>query len=231
MKRLWPFTYCVRSGRDSLGTVVITPIKSLYRIKSRLAGVLSLTQRKQLTLEMLTDLLAVTCSSTSISAVLVVGADKEILRFAKNQGAEVLEEKRSSGVNDAVSRATVLCERRGVESTLVLPADIPLVTHLDIAVLCNIASLSKNIVMCPSLRLDGTNALYRSPPSAITTYFDQNSFSNHYAEARRSNMSSSLFLSRNLMLDIDSPWDLKRLLSYDNRTYSSRYLREVTNQG
>ena len=172
-----------------------------------------------------------TCSSPSISTVLVVGADKEFLRFAKHQGAEVLEEKRSSGVNDAVSRATVLCERRGVEATLVLPADIPLVTHRDIAVLCDIASLSRNIVMCPSLRLDGTNALYRSPPSAITTYFDQNSFANHYAEARRSSMSSSLFLSRNLMLDIDSPWDLKKLLSYDTKTNSSRYLREATNQG
>lgn len=205
----------------------IIPVKRLNGIKSRLTSLLGVMERRKMNLNMLEDVVISAKAAHSIDEIVVVSPDKEILEFAERLGAKALPERSEDGVNLAVKRATKFCLEAEAVASVVFPSDIPLITPQDIDEIVGMAEKQESVVLTPSVRLDGTNALLRSPPTAMRTYYDQDSFESHYREALDLELRFKLYLSRRVMLDLDSPRDVQEFVTLKSKTLTQEFLEEV----
>jgi len=212
---------------------VVIPVKSLGEGKQRLARILGEEQRKTLTLLMLQDVLSAVTRSPNVEEAVVVSSDREILRLAEKLGASVLAEKANLGVNIAVSAGLEYCVRRGCSAVLVLPADIPLLSPRDLEAMAALGFSSSSMVICPSLRLDGTNALLLNPPHTIETSYDADSFRGHLSAGRLKGLKVKVYLSGRVMLDLDTPEDVELFLKLEAgmNTETYRYASEALRLG
>jgi 2-phospho-L-lactate guanylyltransferase len=95
---------------------------------------------------------------------------------------------------------------------VVIPQDLPLLDAVDVAMACGLAeNETRCIVICPSLRYDGTNLLLRKPSSLMETYYDNNSYEAHIKAAGRLGVPVKLFFSKKLMSDVDTAEDARQL--------------------
>ncbi len=209
----------------------IVPVKSLINGKSRLAKLLSVDQRSMLCISMLKDVLSTLVRSRLIEGVAVVTSDSKVKEVAYSYGATVLED-REQGVNNAVAVADSYASN--FDASLVLPQDIPLVDILDIEFIYNAALYSKRcVVITPSWRLDGTNALLRRGPKIIETHYDEDSYTMHIREALEKGVKVKILLSKRVMQDIDDVDDLYSVLNYNNWigmkriSYTKEYIRSI----
>jgi 2-phospho-L-lactate/phosphoenolpyruvate guanylyltransferase len=77
---------------------------------------------------------------------------------------------------------------------------------------CQLAETeSRCIVICPSLRYDGTNMLLRKPPSVIATFYDNDSYNMHVKAALKLGIPVKALFSKSVMYDIDTPEDAQQL--------------------
>lgn len=209
-----------------MSVFIIIPVKRLGMAKSRLSPLLSLNERKQFCLEMLKDVLTSVKTAKFVHQTVVMSMDEMALRVAKSFDAIPFIESKL-GLNQAISEVTKWCIERGVSSTLILPADIPLVTSLD---LNGILSLGKNweIVVSPSGSKEGTNALLLTPPNVIPPFYGQHSFRRHIEEALARGIGIHIFRSSRVALDIDTVEDLITFLGLKaEETRSYNFLMKV----
>ena len=209
----------------------IVPMKSLANIKLRLSEVLEPSQRRELSLKMLADVSQAVRASRHIDQALLVSADNEALRFGKALGLTPLKERKELGVNAAVSLAERHCASESFTSSLVIPADLPLISSKDLDFVADLGKENGCIVLSPSRRLDGTNLLLRNPGNAMETSYENDSFNNHLKNAIQSNYRVKLYVSPSAQLDIDLPDDLQEFLRMPSRTRSQQYLRRLQVQG
>src|SRR5947209_5955798 len=106
--------------------MILIPVKNLDTAKQRLASVLDQPARTALAQVMLQDVLARLAEWTQRPAVAVVTSDPFAVELAQSHSFEVIPDPANPGETGAIEMATRLCEARGVDSTLVIPADIPL---------------------------------------------------------------------------------------------------------
>ena len=212
---------------------VVIPVKSLGEGKQRLARILGEEQRKTLTLCMLQDVLSVVIRSASVKETVVVSSDREVLRLAEKLGASALAEKANLGVNTAVSAGLEYCVEKGCSTVLVLPADIPLLSPSDLEAMVSLGFSGPSMVVCPSLRLDGTNALLLNPPRIIETSYDADSFRGHLSAGRLKGVKVKVYLSGRVMLDLDVPEDIELFLKLKAgmNTETYRYASEALRLG
>jgi len=213
---------CIR-----LAVYTITPVKRLDKGKARLASLLGVEGRTMLSLTMLRDVLEAISSADGVEEGVVVSSDGLVRELADGLGFTVLKDEPQRGVNEAVRLATDYCLSRGASSTLILPADIPLLKPRDVDNIVEASKPTPSVVITPSLRMDGTNALLRSPPEAIPTSYDQDSYRSHIAYASKMGLRLEVYRSRGVMLDIDTPRDLKEFLSVESETKTYAYLKSM----
>jgi 2-phospho-L-lactate guanylyltransferase len=148
-----------------LKVFAIVPVKNFISGKSRLASLLSVEERIKLSKLFLDCTLKTLTNTSVISKVVVVSSDKRAEAIAKMYDAKFLQEKKDQGVNAAVALADVYISEYDVDATIVIPQDLPLLLPEDIENMCTSAQEhEKCLVICPSLRFDGSNALLRRPP-------------------------------------------------------------------
>ena len=99
---------------------------------------------------------------------------------------------------------------RGADAILVLPADLPHLQSVDIAMLWAKGQESEGVIIVPS-NDNGTNALLLRPPDAINFAFGQNSFSHHCHAAQAAGRSCVIHSAPHLAFDVDLPADLRQL--------------------
>lgn len=204
------------------------PVKSLARGKSRLAPVLSVEERINLSIAMLKDMLECLCSSPYIDSIVIVSSDPLVKGTARAYNAAVVDDEYEHGVNEAVALAYGIAGN--YDASVVLPHDLPLIHALDIAMLYNAASHhARCVVITPSSRLDGTNVLLRRPPDVIRTHYDEDSYILHLREALASSARVKMLLSKRLMFDVDEPSDLYALLASNHECNTKRYLSKMLN--
>ena len=103
------------------------------------------------------------------------------------------------------------CTKQGTDATVVVPQDLPLLDTIDVSMVCDLAeNEDKCIVICPSLRYDGTNLLLRKPPSVMETYYDSDSYETHVKVASERGIPVKLYFSKRLMSDIDTLEDARQ---------------------
>jgi 2-phospho-L-lactate/phosphoenolpyruvate guanylyltransferase len=187
----------------------IIPVKTLSEAKSRLAPHLTPHQRETLALDMLRHVVQTLCASQEFELVTVVSPDVRVLEKARIWGARASFEERS-GHNPALHMAALRELAEGAGALLTISGDLPLLTSDDIDVMVE-RSTRFDVVLAPSLDGTGTNAMLARPPLVVPYLFGVNSLGKHLRAARRRGLSSNLYVSRGLSLDIDTIEDLQEL--------------------
>ncbi len=201
----------------------ITPVKSLKETKRRLAPILSEEQRRRLTFHMLADLAQTLTKAKTVKQRLLISSDREILSRAGGLGFKPLAEDADRGVNAAVALGIRHSLDSGAEAVLVLPADIPLVTVEDLEVMVRLGSRKPSLVLTPSQRFNGTNALLLHPPNLIETCYDADSFRGHLTAAEALGLKAKVYLSARVMLDLDLPEDVYQFLRLKTGFHTETY--------
>lgn len=207
-------------------TFAIVPVKKFENSKMRLSPVLSAEERVSLSSLMLDDTLSVLADAQSLQQLLVVSGDKRAEEIAAKHGVKFLREEMESGVNSAVAIANSYCTDQGADATVVIPQDLPLLDAADVAMACDLAeNEARCVVICPSLRYDGTNLLLRKPPFLMETYYDNDSYKAHIRAASKRGIPVKLFISKKLMLDVDTPEDARQLAREAGSNKTLKFLK------
>ena len=200
----------------------VVPAKTLAEAKGRLASILSVSERREFVLSMLDDVLTALLSVRAISGVSVVSPDREVLGLAGRLGATPIAESANvRGMNQALNRA-VSAMSPAPDALIVVLADLPEITRADVERL--LAELPEHgAAACPSSD-GGTSALALQPPGVIPFCFGPDSFAAHRREAQRSGVEFREVRLQSLALDMDTPEDLRDLLSRPALTATQRLL-------
>lgn len=197
------------SNIETITYRAIIPVKSLSEAKSRLAPHLTQRQRETLALDMLRHVVQTLCASQEFELVTVVSPDMRVLEKARIWGARASFEERS-GHNPALHMAALRELVEGAGALLTISADLPLLTPGDIDVMVE-RSTRFDVVLAPSMDGTGTNAILARPPLVVPYLFGVNSLEKHLRAARRRGLSTNLYGSRGLSLDIDTIEDVQEL--------------------
>ncbi len=205
-----------------MSTYAVVPVKTLLKSKTRLSNFFNFRERSLFTLAMLEDVLNALKFSNA-AEIVVVSSDLAVEGFVKDFDLTFLKETQQ-GLNHALNQATKWCLQNDAELVLVLPADVPLITARDVNQLFKLAANS-SVVISPS-RNGGTNALLQTPPGIISPCFGAGSFKKHLSRAAAKCVQTKIYVSSNVMLDIDSEEDVQQLLKDGEHTASHRFLRQ-----
>ncbi|MBI2938692.1 MAG: 2-phospho-L-lactate guanylyltransferase [Thaumarchaeota archaeon] len=205
----------------------VIPVKKLDNGKTRLSPLLSKDERKELSLRMLHDVLKTISLTHAVSECVIISSDQDALNTAKTVGFTPLREPSPMGINEAIQYANSFCIDHGAASTLVLPADIPLITQEDINNMVDASKPEPSVIIIPSARQDGTNALLRRPPKIIATSYDRASYPTHLCYASDKQVRFTVLHPETVMLDLDLPQDLDTFMKRRSNTATYSYLSSL----
>lgn len=189
----------------------IVPVKPLRRGKSRLAGMLSEDQRTHLNRYLLEHTLTILNEIAEIEHTLVVSRDPAALALTREMGGRTVLEDGAPQFNTAIHRATIVAKAQGAHAVLILPADLPLVTSVEINSILKQGKKPPVIIIAPDRRQDGTNILYVNPAGMIEYGYGPGSFQRHSERAIQAGARLKVIRSEILGLDLDLPEDLELL--------------------
>ena len=202
----------------------IIPVKTFSRAKTRLN--LSQEKTEKICEAMLESVLQNVTRSNLIEKTVLVSKDEKALGIGKKFGAHGIYDESEQGVNSAVLLADNYFSQEGFEATMVFPQDIPLIQVEDVDTLYQMRTSDRCVLVVPSRKFDGTNALFRTPANVMETHYDEDSYKIHMNTAEKRNASSALVLIRRIMLDIDDQSDLQFILSFSD-TEIANSLRKI----
>lgn len=211
-----------------MNVAAIVPVKAYSRAKTRLDVDPEL--RARLCHIMLREILESLRLSPPIRDVVVVTQERRAMTLCYDMGIRVLRD-RDEGVNHAVTLADEYLTRRGAASSVVIPQDVPLLEPQDVPFLLKFFTPPSCVMVVPSLRFDGTNALFRCPPDVMGTHYDDDSYRSHMRMARESTPNPALVYVPNLMADVDTIQDLNALLGSGRKPTLLRQIRELFGLG
>lgn len=188
----------------------ILPIKNLDRAKGRLAGSLEDRDRRRVAEALALDALDLV-AGLGAPRWRVVSDDSWILERADSLGLDRIEDS-GAGLNHALRIALAEVTQAGADSALILPVDLPLATAEDIHDLLDTAATS-DVVLVPSGKDGGTNAMVMTPPGTIEPHFGPGSLQNHLAMAEARRIRCTVLPAPRLALDIDTYEDLKTFVA------------------
>jgi 2-phospho-L-lactate guanylyltransferase len=205
--------------------MILVPIKNLANAKQRLASVLNREARLNLVQAMLLDVFDALRAWPDPREVSIVSGDAFALHLAKRFDFDVIKDSADRGETDAIAIATQVCVSRGVDNTLVIPADIPLVQTRELEAIIE-AAPAEGSVLVPAADSRGTNAVLRNPAGLFPLRFGNDSFKPHLAAARATRKPCVVLSLPGIALDVDNPPDLRQLAAAPGETRSQRLLRE-----
>lgn len=201
----------------------IIPVKPLHTSKTRLAHVLSATQRAELIQTCFLHTLAALRQAPTIAGSWVISSDDAVLALALAQGAHILVEDEPHGLNTAVQWGVETAVHAHADGILILPADLPFITPGDVMAILD-GAVGKagdgraGMVICPDENQTGTNALLLTPPAPFTFHYGPGSFQQHLAEAQRRQRTPTIITTPGLQFDLDTEadWRKYRRIIHDN---------------
>ena len=168
--------------------VAVVPVRSFRQGKSRLASILSESERADLMRESGTRVVRAALDSRVVDTVLVVSPDHEALDWAASFGPRVqslAQDAARPGLNQALDAARSWALERDVDRMLSLFADLPTLDGREVR---RLVSRRQPIVLGPDRRGEGTNSLLldlRGRGSQFQFAFGAGSLQKHLAEAAR----------------------------------------------
>lgn len=205
--------------------MILVPIKNTASAKQRLASVLDQPSRTQLAQAMLHDVLTALHSWNGPGSVGIVTNDPYAMNLAANYHFEVIPDPDNPGETGAIEMATRWCVERGERSTLVIPADIPLIQAWELEEIFKHAP-AEGTLLVPAGDGRGTNAVLRRPADLFPLRFGNDSFKAHHAAAQATGKSCVVLSMPGIAVDVDNPADLQQLISLPGETRAQRLARE-----
>ncbi|HXV51172.1 MAG TPA: 2-phospho-L-lactate guanylyltransferase [Nitrosopumilaceae archaeon] len=191
----------------------IIPVKTFSKAKTRLS--LPPKAKDELCKLMFEEVLR-TIVDSDIDKIVVVTKDKDAIEIGKSYDVIQILDDNETGVNNAVSLADKYLAKNGFDASIVFPQDIPFMQREDIDYLLKVSS-ENSVLVVPSRRFDGTNALLRSPVSIMETHYDEDSYKIHLHTGRTRTRKTSLVLMRRVMMDVDNNEDLQFVLDQNEK--------------
>ncbi len=206
-------------------TVILIPVKNLSSAKQRLAAVLDQSARTALAQAMLSDVLATLHSWKHGPSVALVTSDPYAVELAGEYGFEIIPDPENPGETGAIEMATRICVERGEASSLVIPADIPLIQPWELEEILK-HEPAEGSVLVPAYDGRGTNAVLRRPANLFPLRFGNDSFKPHHAAAQATGKPCVVLHLPGIAVDVDNPEDLHQLLTLPGDTRTQRLVRE-----
>ncbi|MFY9661787.1 MAG: 2-phospho-L-lactate guanylyltransferase [Terriglobales bacterium] len=203
--------------------MILVPIKNLADAKQRLSSILSSEERFALAQAMCEDVLQALANWRDRPAVAVVTSDRFARELAAGFNFEVVADD-NSGETNAIEMATAVCRERGEKSTLVVPADIPLIDGSELQKVVDSAP-PRGAVLVPDAAGRGTNAAWRSPSDLFPLRFGNDSFLPHLAAAKATGLPCVVLKLPGIARDVDRPEDLRELASASGERRSQKLVR------
>ena len=205
--------------------MILVPVKKLANAKQRLAPVADQLARTELAQAMLFDMLETLGTWERRPEIALVTSDPFALDLARQFKLQVIADNANRGETDAIEMATRICESRGVQSTLVIPGDIPLMQASELEAILQ-ARPAEGSVLVPSADGRGTNAAWRRPAGLFPLRFGNDSFKPHLAAARATQKPCVVLSLPGIALDADNPADLVQLAAAPGQTRAQRLVRQ-----
>jgi len=203
----------------------IVPVKVLRKSKTRLSSILQPKERTELTIAMLMDVLSALRKSRMIDSIIVVSADRNVLKLGRQLGANSLREEPRRGLNNAINQA--IHKHKWENSTvLVVHADLPLLTCKEVNTFLREAQ-GCPIAIARSKDETGTNAMVVNPAQVIRPAFGKGSYKRHISIFHRTKLQFKVQRIQGFGFDIDEPKDLLELMRHKARNNTARFLRAI----
>jgi 2-phospho-L-lactate guanylyltransferase len=204
--------------------MILIPVKNLSDAKQRLSPILSADERLALAQAMCQDVLEEVARWERRPAVAVVTGDSFVLDVAKRLQFEVIPDPSNPGETAAIDMATAVSKERGAPSTLVVPADIPLIDRAELDQILNAAPPGGSVLV-PDAAGRGTNAALRAPADLFPLRFGNDSFLPHLSAAKASGKPCIVLKLPGIARDVDRPEDLQALAAAAGDRRSQKLVR------
>jgi 2-phospho-L-lactate/phosphoenolpyruvate guanylyltransferase len=191
-------------------TLAIVPIKRFSLAKQRLRPGVSDSGREALAAAMVADVLAALDAAARVDATLVITNEESVSRLAAELGAEALPDPHERGQSAAAAVGVAYALEHGYGRVLLVPGDCPALESSEVDGLLA-GTGGDGVVIVPDRHGTGTNALVLTPPDAIAPSFGPGSCERHRGLADRAGTSSHIARVPSLLLDVDTPNDLRAL--------------------
>ena len=205
----------------------VIPFKQVQKAKQRLSSILSIEERRILSLKMLEDVLAAARTSDVFDKIVVATNCKEGFLVADKMGALHFETFEDSGLNSAAKKSANWLSLQGIKTMCLFPADIPLVSESEFQQIAIDHASHKGFTIVPSHDFKGTNCMLLSPPNILPFCFGMNSYAEHIRQGIKLKLSCQSKHFHGIALDIDNPNDLKKLMVATRKTQSINYLEKI----
>ena len=205
--------------------MILIPVKNLSAAKQRLAAVLDQPARTELAQAMLHDVVTALTAWFRRPTCALVTSDPFAMDLARQFDFEIIGDPTNPGETGAIEMATRLCVERGVGSTLVIPADVPLIQASELEQILAQAPVEGS-VLAPAADGRGTNAVFRRPADLFPLRFGNDSFKPHLAAAQATGKPCIVLQLPNIGIDVDNPEDLQQLLVHPGNTRTQALVRK-----
>jgi 2-phospho-L-lactate/phosphoenolpyruvate guanylyltransferase len=204
--------------------MILVPIKNLSSAKQRLSPILNPEERFALAQAMCEDVLQALADWPNRPPVAVVTSDPFALALATRFNFDIIADEENGGETSAIAMATAVCRDCGAKSTLVIPADIPLLESADLQKIAD-AAPAQGAVLVTDAAGRGTNAAWRAPTDLFPLHFGNDSFLPHLASAKATGLPCIVLDLPSLARDVDRPEDLHELAAASGDRRAQRLVR------
>jgi 2-phospho-L-lactate guanylyltransferase len=204
--------------------MILVPVKSLAHAKQRLASLLDQPTRTKLAQAMLFDVLETLGAWINRPEVGIVTSDPFAIELARQFEFQIIPDHANRSETDAIRMATRFCQSRGVDSTLVVPGDIPLISAFELEQILEAAPVEGSVLV-PAADGRGTNAAWRRPAGLFPLCFGNDSFKPHLSAARATEKPCVVLSLPGIALDVDNPADLRQLAEAPGESRAQRMAR------
>ena len=203
----------------------IIPVKTFSNAKTRLE--LSQTQKEDLCKIMLEEILLTISISPKIEKIIIVTKEEKAIVIGKKFDVVIIRDEKEDGVNNAVALADKYLLENNFDASIVFPQDIPYIKTQDIDFMLNYQAPPNFVIVVPSRRFDGTNALVRMPVDLMKTHYDEDSYKIHMNTAKEHTLNVALIFVKRIMWDVDNSEDLRFLLEQNEKPQVAEKIRNV----
>jgi 2-phospho-L-lactate guanylyltransferase len=189
-----------------LQVAAIIPVKTFSKAKTRLG--LPQDKTEELCAIMLDEVLSVLSGSERISKTVLVSKDEAAFKIGRKYNAVEILDEHEKGVNEAVTLAERYLADNCIDTSVVFPQDIPMIMPQDVETLLAFQKRPNSMLVVPSRKFDGTNALVRNPVNVVETHYDEDSYKIHLTTGKLRGVHTSFVLISRIMWDVDDRSDI-----------------------
>ena len=203
----------------------IIPVKTFSSAKTRLD--LSPHQIEDLCKVMLEEILHIISISPQIEKSILVTKEEKAIEIGKKFNTITIIDEKEESVNSAVALADKYLLENNFDVSIVFPQDIPYIKTQDIDFMLNYKAPPNFVIVVPSRRFDGTNALARMPIDLMETHYDEDSYKIHMNTAKEYTRNVAMVFVKRIMWDVDNIEDLEFLLEQNEKPQIAEKIKKI----